>query len=189
MNVSSAACASWRCLSLAGFWITRFCMDGRSRSRRVRGGVFNINLAGVCPVVLCGVTRYRLKKLHRRSSRLPVVFFNSAFIVCTARSANPLLEGWYGEHLTCFMPFALQNCSNSSLVKQLPLYETMVIGSPSTANVCRRFVIVALVVADGNAFESSNAVFCFSSYFHLALCRVSSCRGAKMVLRLHRKVW
>ena len=63
-------------------------------------------------------------------------------------SAKPLLDGWYGEHLTCFMPFALQNCSNSSLVKQLPLSETMVIGSPSTANVCRSFVIVALVVAD-----------------------------------------
>ena len=148
LNVRSAACASWRCLSLACFWITRFCMDGRSRSKRVRGGVFNTNSAGVCPVVLCGVTRYRVKKLHRRSSRLPVVFFNPAFTVCTARSANPLLDGWYGEHLTCFIPFALQNCSNSSLVKQLPLSETMVIGSHSTANVCRSFVIVALVVAD-----------------------------------------
>ena len=67
-----------------------------------------------------------------------------------AQLAQPIhcWNGWYGEHLTCFIPFALQNCSNSSLVKQLPLSETMVIGSPSTANVCRSFVIVALVVAD-----------------------------------------
>ena len=53
---------------------------------------------------------------------------------------------WMDDMLN--MPFALHNCSNSSLVKQLQLSETMVIGSPSTANVCRSFVIVALVVAD-----------------------------------------
>ena len=126
----------------------RLVTDGRSRSTRVRGGVFNTNSAGVCPVELCGVTRYRVKTLHRRSSRLPVVFFNPAFAVCTALSANPLLDGRYDEHLTCFMPFALQNCSNSSLVKQLSLSESMVIGSLSMANVYHSFVIVALVVAD-----------------------------------------
>ena len=122
-------------------------MDGRSRFNSIRGGVFNTN-SGVCSVVLCGVTRHRVNKLHRRSSRLPVVFFNPALIVCTALSAKPLLDGWYGGHLTCFMPFALENCSNSSLVKQLPLSETMVIGSHSKANVCRSFMIVALVVAN-----------------------------------------
>ena len=111
------------------------------------GAVFSTQMLLVS-VLLCGVTRYRVKKLHRRSSRLPVVFFNPAFTVCTALSANPLLDGWYGEHLTCFMPFALQNCSNSSLVNQLQLSESMVIRSPITANVCRSFVIVALVVAD-----------------------------------------
>ena len=59
------------------------------------------------------------------SSRLPLVFLRPALIVCTALSANPLLDGWYGEHLMCFMPFAPQNCPNSSLVKQLPLSDTM----------------------------------------------------------------
>ena len=44
-------------------------------------------------------------------------------------------------------------------------------------------------ISASGSFCSSNAVFCFSPHFHLALCRVSSRRGAKMVLRLHRKVW
>ncbi len=34
--VGSAACASWRCLSLACFWISRFCVDVHSWSKRVR---------------------------------------------------------------------------------------------------------------------------------------------------------
>ena len=50
-------------------------------------------------MVLCGVARCLAKKLYNLSSRL-LGFFQPTFTVCTAVSANPLLEGRYGEHLT-----------------------------------------------------------------------------------------
>ena len=45
------------------------------------GGVFNTNSDRARPVVACGVTIKRARKVYRRSSRLPVVVFNPAFTV------------------------------------------------------------------------------------------------------------
>ena len=61
-----------------------------------------------------------------------------------------------GKESTCLMPFARQNCSNSSLVKQLPLSATMVWGSPVKENVCRSLVSVTLVVANDTMLASFN---------------------------------
>ena len=43
---------------------------------------------------------------------------------CTALSASPLDEGWYGEKGMCLIPFCLRYLWNSVLVKLRPLSVT-----------------------------------------------------------------
>lgn len=77
---------------------------GCSRSRWVWGLQPNNSSAGEHPVEVCGVFRYWNRKRASRVSRSPLVFCNASLNVCTALSARPLLDRWYGEHVECLKP-------------------------------------------------------------------------------------
>ena len=79
----------------------------------------------------------------------PFIFLSPAFTVCTALSACPFDEGWYGAVVICLMPFLLMNSLNSALVNDDPLSETTTSGSPWLANNILSLLRVASVDVDG----------------------------------------
>ena len=89
---------------------------GRSRLIFVFNSLPIISFAGVFLVVQCGVLLYANKKFASFLLRQPAIFllnFIACLNVCTKRSANPLLDRWYGAVLMCRIPFALKKSSNS----------------------------------------------------------------------------
>ena len=64
----------------------------------------------------------------------------------TARSASPLVAGWYGADKRCFIPLLLRNNWKSVLVKQDLLSETMLSGTPNRVNRQRSSSITTLDV-------------------------------------------
>ena len=58
------------------------------------------------------------------------IFFNLAFTIPTARSARPLLWGWYGGLNICFTPHLATFSSNSFDTSYGPLSLTKVVGNP-----------------------------------------------------------
>ena len=107
---------------------TRYAMSGCSRLRRQRGLRPMRSSAGATPVVERGVMRYWKRKREICVSRLTPP--GSFLSVCTALSARPLDAGWYGALVRCLMPLRWTNAANSSLVKAVPLTETITSGNP-----------------------------------------------------------
>ena len=66
-----------------------------SKSSLVRRFRPSSSLAGVLPVILCGVVRYA-SKIHASLDLIEplVVFLRPFFTICTAFSAKPLVAGW-----------------------------------------------------------------------------------------------
>ena len=87
-------------LSCEIFWfhcllLTCSTVLGLSKSSLVRRFRPRNNLAGVLPVVLCGIVQYARRILASLELIEPlVVFLRPFFTICTAFSANPLVEGW-----------------------------------------------------------------------------------------------
>ena len=73
--------------------------------------------------------------------------FSFAWNVCTARSASPFDAGWNEADVMWVMLFLLQKFQNCSLVKQDPLSEASVSGTPRVANISRKPSMVASEVA------------------------------------------
>jgi len=59
-------------------------------------------------VETCGVILYINKNLESLSVIVsePEIWQRACFIVCTALSAKPLEDGWYGTENMCLMPFS-----------------------------------------------------------------------------------
>ena len=99
-----------------------------------------VQLYGEISVVEWGVSRYWNKNLEILVSRsLGVVLLRASLTVCTARSAIPLEDGWYGATVTCRIPFLFVNSWNSILVKAVLLSETRTSGRPCIGKVERSF--------------------------------------------------
>jgi len=60
-------------------------------------------------VKACGVILYINKNLESLSAIVsePDIWRRACFIICTALSAKPLEDGWYGAENMCLMPFSL----------------------------------------------------------------------------------
>lgn len=69
-------------------------------------------------------------------------------LIHVLRSASPLDAGWYGADVTCRIPFVARKSANSALVKHVPLFVTIVSGSPKQANNGRNSSITAAEVAE-----------------------------------------
>ena len=80
------------------------------------------------------------------SIELVLSFRSDCLNDCTALSASPLDDGWYGGDGRCLIPFRLKNDSNSALVKFRALSVTIREGRPNSANAPRRAVMIADVV-------------------------------------------
>ena len=77
-------------------------MLGFTRSNLHRDLLFSNNSEGDTPVVACGVMRYAKSIFANRVLKVPSVsFFRPLFTICTARSARPLLAGWWGAEVMC----------------------------------------------------------------------------------------
>ena len=85
--------------------------------------------------------------------------------ICTALSARPLDDGWYGATRRCFTPLRWQNWQNSSAAKWGPLSDTTDSGMPNLANSWRRCCMVSSAVAVVISFAVSITVRAKSSYF------------------------
>ena len=95
----------------------------------------NNSSAGVLPVTLFGVLRYRIKKLATRCCKetgCPPYFLSkiSRKSVCFRMPT----AGWYGGTRVCFIPVSLQKDSNTVDVNCGPLSLTSSSGSPYAAN-------------------------------------------------------
>ena len=90
---------------------------------------------GLTPVVVWGVIRYCRRNIDSPSLKsFPLsCLFTPCFTVCTARSANPLVAGWYGADNLCCIPFASRNSVNSWAVKLGPLSLATTFGTPWVA--------------------------------------------------------
>ncbi|CAL4069526.1 unnamed protein product, partial [Meganyctiphanes norvegica] len=93
---------------------------------------------GHLPVEACGVKPYTLPMYARPMCNSTGVaetsiFFNLSLTTPTARSANPLLAGWYGGVNICLTPHFDNFSSNSLEVNCGPLSETNVVGNPASS--------------------------------------------------------
>ena len=76
--------------------------------------------AGETVVVVYGVLLYLkriINEIFLDFNNPVLLFFKLSLSICMARSGRPLLAGWYGADLTCFMPLSSMNVSESSLVE------------------------------------------------------------------------
>ena len=126
---------TWNCRGrppAASLWSCRLSsmsrvMLGCSRSSLVRIGRPNITSAGGRPVTACGAVRYVISTFWTRRCSVPpsCAFARSpSFSIRTARSAAPLLAGWYGAVLMCRTPFTDKKLANSADVNCGPLSVT-----------------------------------------------------------------
>ena len=76
-------------------------VSGCNKSKVVRNLLPIRSWAGERPVVVCGVTLYLNRNCVRRCSMGPYSLETVDLKVCTALSASPLEEGWYGEVQIC----------------------------------------------------------------------------------------
>ena len=74
-------------------------------------------------VAVWDVIRYCSRNIDSRSLKsFPLsCLVTLCFTVCTARSASPLVAGWYGADNLCCIPFASKNSVNSCAVKLGPI--------------------------------------------------------------------
>ena len=79
------------------FLLTLSERSGCRRSKVVCNLLPIISSEGARPVVYWGVMQYCKRKWEILVFRGPSNFFMAAINVCTARSANPLERGWYGN--------------------------------------------------------------------------------------------
>ena len=127
-------CSSSTLAAVLGF--SRSSLDLRQR--------LNSNSLGKV-LVVCGVNWYANNTVAIRLRIEPFwTFFNPRLTTWTARSASPLVAGWYGADSRCLTPFCLRNIWNSLLVKQVPLSDTMLSGTPNRAKRQRSSSITTL---------------------------------------------
>jgi len=143
--------ASWnRDVSSASFVIVALCLLGLTI---VRKSSLDLNFLPISssavgtPVVECGEIQYLNKNFGSFSVMLPFsscIWRKACLNVCTALSASPLNEGWYGAENVCLIPFCFMN---SSLVKVGPLSVTICCGRPCVENIeCNLAVAFSLVI-------------------------------------------
>ena len=133
---------SWQCFWFCCLLVTLCCSEksGCRSDRCERNCLPMRSFAGETPVVVWGIVQYLREILV--SSDPFLLFFRFSLSVWMARSARPLVEGWYGADLMCLMPLNFINVWNSSLVKTVPLSETMKSGMPWVSNIPLSFSVV-----------------------------------------------
>ena len=91
-------------------------------SRCERGIRPSRSSAGGTPVIEWGVRRYLKRNLTTLVGMEPSSFFSMLRLKdWTARSANPLVAGWYGAERKWRIPFLSMKALNSALVNCAPL--------------------------------------------------------------------
>ena len=137
------------------WWSFWFCclfgtvvfMSGQIRSRRDFSLRFINSSEGDMPLVECGVRLYTNRKRRRLCSMIPLpIRFNPDLTVCTARSASPCVEGWYGAVVMWRIPESLQNSWNYVFTKHVVLSHTIVSGILCVLNNSRSLLIVLVDV-------------------------------------------
>ena len=111
-------CLAWLvCLSRTCFRISGLIKSNRARKCRPMKRV-----AGVSPVVLCGVFLYFIKNLESLVCVEPVSSFidvRDCLRVWMNLSSKPLVAGWYGADVVRLTPFFFRNSWNSSVCCEL----------------------------------------------------------------------
>ncbi len=80
----------------------------------------------------------------------------SSLKVCTALSAKPLDEGWYGADVTCVIPFYVMNSLVCSLTKHCALSDTIISGIPRVLKLFLKQFSVFADVADATGYTSNH---------------------------------
>ena len=144
------------------FDLTCIATFGLSRLIFVYNALLIISFAGVSLVAQCGVLLYAHFLLKQPASFL--LHFIACLKICTKRSANPLLDGWYWAVLMCRIPFALQKSSNSIEMNWGSLSLTIVAGSPFLENIVLKAftvyvdVVVVILTTSGHFEWESNFI-------------------------------
>ena len=125
-----------------------------TRSRWDRGCQPINSIASDWPLVDCRNIWCQAKTRNNQVSRLPGTFLSLLLMVCTACSASPFEEGWYGAYLTCLMPLRALNFENIFLLKLLALSDMITGGLPCVANVRRNTLSVSKEDGDNTTFAS-----------------------------------
>ena len=102
---------------------------------------------GDLPVMDSGVIQYWNKNVRNLSDMdsISFSFFIVTLNVLTAFSAHPLVAGWKGADLMCFISLvSQQKNANSSLVNTGPLSEIITCGYPWVVKQCCNALIVDL---------------------------------------------
>lgn len=114
---------------------------------------------GLSPVWEWLVARYSLRNIRRESDKeclSCIIFLSDRFIVCTRRSASPLLEGWYAAVLKCLTALFFKNSSNSSLVNCVPLSVTKHLNYPKMENSSSSTFMMDVLVVLFNLYINGN---------------------------------
>ena len=137
-----------RIFKVSCFARTLACTDGNTANM----GVFIMRPISYwhvgTPVVLCWIVWYLRRIRAIFVAGFPAFMsFSLVLNAWTALSASPLEAGWKGALVICVMLFFSQKRWNCSLVKEGPLSDTNVSGTPWVSNSCRNPSIVASDVA------------------------------------------
>ena len=132
----------WDSFCLACLFPTFSDRSGRKLSKRERGRRPTSSSAGAMPVVEWGIKWF----VNRNLDSLSWIWRSCIHSIAlwTARSAKPLVEGWYGVDVTWWMPFLSMNWRNSTLVKLGTLLVTIFCGNPWVEKITQSFSIVLL---------------------------------------------
>ena len=94
--------------------------------------------------------------------KYPVVQYFSSLLVWKFGQhvqPSPFVAGWYGEDVTCLIPFLLTNSWNSRLVKAVLLSVTSISGNPWVENMWRNLLVAAWVEVDETTCTSSHSEY------------------------------